>query len=260
MAKVLHILNGDSAATIFSKTTLQGDVLVLREMFCEGPLATKVASDEFWKKRYAFYESEFNVNKLDYFDNTIKEVVRLEDVYAYDEIVLWFDHNLHSQVNLMAICSLLLAHFVKKINYYLVSVGKEKGRKTLQILSDFSPNDFLDLYENKIKITKHDFTFVTECWHVFVSNNKKEIAAFNFGRSHKFKYFYKAMQQQLKRYPLENGLNEIENKIRTLQNQGIKDEKALLQTLLIWQQQETVYGFNNLQYKMYIKKLKTNKN
>ena len=38
MNKTLHILNGDSTAESFAKSSLEGDVLIWREMLCEGSL------------------------------------------------------------------------------------------------------------------------------------------------------------------------------------------------------------------------------
>ena len=118
MSKTLHILNGDSTVEIFDKTTILGDIVVWREMLCEGVIQNEIGSDAFWKSRYDFFESEFNVNKLEYFDKTIKELIKLEELSNYKEVVLWFEYDLFCQINLIAACSYLLKSFRKDI-YYL---------------------------------------------------------------------------------------------------------------------------------------------
>ena len=45
MSNILHILNGDSTAQIMEKSSLEGDVIVWREMLCDGPLQKDVGSD-----------------------------------------------------------------------------------------------------------------------------------------------------------------------------------------------------------------------
>ena len=97
MAKVLHILNGDSTASILKQTSIEGDIVVWREMLCEGPLCKEVGSDEFWMQRYDYFKDELGVSKLEYFDKTIREIVQLEEVSDYNEVVLWFEYDLSSK-------------------------------------------------------------------------------------------------------------------------------------------------------------------
>jgi len=94
MNKILHILNGDNTAQIFSKSTIHGDIIIWREMLCDGALHKDVGSDEFWKKRYNFFEEEIGITRLEYYDKTIKELIKIENVSNYDEIVLWFEYDL----------------------------------------------------------------------------------------------------------------------------------------------------------------------
>ena len=256
MNKKLHILNGDSIAHIFSKTSIQGDLIIWREMLCDGFLHKNVGSDEFWKKRYTFFEEEMGIAKIEYFDKTIKEIIKLEDVCDYDEIVLWFEHDLFCQVNLMALCVYLLKYFRKNINYYLVCAGHERGKQYLQTLSDYSPIEYQTLYKNKIKLTRNDFLFAQQCWEIYVTNDLQELKQFEFKKNVKFEYLQLAMDQHLQRFSGQNGLNQIENQILEIINSGISNKNAIVKELLRWQQKETVYGFGDLQYFLYLKKLR----
>lgn len=255
MSNILHIVNGDSTANILKKTVIKGDILVWREVLCDGPLHFNVGSDEFWLKRYAYFETELGVSKLDYFDKTIKELVKLEDLEGYTEVVLWFEFDLFCQVNLMALCSYLLKSFRKDIFYYLVCTGKVTGKEQLQSLTDFSENEFLSLYEKKAKISKSNLMYANECWNVYVENNYEKLKKFNFNKSKKFAYFQLAMNQHLKLFPSKNGLNEIQYKILEIIANAALTKNELIRNLLIWQQQKTVYGFGDLQYVQYLKKL-----
>lgn len=256
MGKILHILNGDSTKQIFSQSALQGDVIVWREMLCEGAIHENVGSDAFWKKRYSFFEKEIGITKLDYFDKTIKEITKLEDISNYDQIILWFEFDLFCQVNLIALCSYLLKNYRKDIQYFLVCTGSEKGTKQLHSLSDYSPQEYELLFENRIKLTRHDLLFAEESWHKYVENNYVELQQFNFNRSAKFMYLQKAIDQHLKRFPDENGLNQIQYKLLEHIAAGFAEKSNILKGLLHWQQKETVYGFGDLQYALYLDKLK----
>ncbi len=68
----------------------------------------------------------------------------------------------------------------------------------------------------------------------------------------------KAIEQHLKRFPAENRLNEIENKILQIINENSFSKKEIMKELLLWQDSATVYGFGDLQYFNYLKNLNAN--
>ena len=256
MSRSLHILNGDSTVNTFTKTEISGDIIVWREMLCEGAITDEIGSDVFWKSRYDFFENELEVGKLDYFDKTIKELVKLEELSNYKEVVLWFEYDLFCQVNLIAACSYLVKSFRKDINYFLICTGKEKGKDQLQTLSDYSPDEYKTLYKNKVKLTKYNLLIAEECWNLYVENNLEKLKRYDFSKSSKFEYLQMAIDQHIQRFPNKNGLNQIEIKILELINSGLTDKNKIVRQLLIWQQKETVYGFGDMQYFRTLKKLK----
>ena len=255
MIKTVHVLNGDSTVPIFAKSGISGDVVVWREMLCEGQIHHTIGSDEFWKERYAYFEYELGVSKLEYFDRTIKEIVKLEDLSNYSEVVLWFEYDLFCQINLLGLCTYLRINYRKSLTYYLVCPGNIKGKEKLQSLSDLSPAVYTTLFRDKIKLTKNNLQFAEQCWTIYIENSKEKLEAFNFDQCPKFNYLQVAMNQHFQRFPKENGLNQIENKIITVIGaQGFTADE-IVEHLLIWQQEETVYGFGDLQYFMYLKRL-----
>jgi len=255
LPKTVHILNGDSTAYGLEKGAIEGDIIVWREMLADGALDYEVGSDAFWTLRYDFFEKEFDVDRIEYYDTTINELIKIEDLSNYNEVVLWFEFDLFCQVNLMALCAYLFKHFRKSIAYYLICTGKEKGKDRLQSLSDYAPSAYKNLLENRIKITRHDLVFAKECWEKYVTNDINELKAFNYAKNRKFNYFQLAMNQHLKRFAGTNGINQIDMKIlESIQSNNLT-KKAIIRELLIWQQKETVYGFGDLQYSNYLDKL-----
>ena len=255
MTKTIHVLNGDSTAQILEKSGIKGNIVVWREVLCDGPLHKEVGSDEFWTKRYAYFEKGLGIGKLEYFDKTIKEIVKLEDLSNYEDVVLWFEFDLFCQVNLLALCTYLLDNYVKKANYYLICVGKEKGKEQLKSLSDYSSEEFTILYKNKLNLSKFNLEFAKESWGLYVENNFDKLKSFDFNQSSKFQYLQLAINQHLLRFPSDNSLNQIENKILEIINSNLFSEKEIVRSLLIWQHKETVYGFADMQFLKYLKKL-----
>lgn len=256
MTKTLHILNGDSTLEKFAKSKINGDTLVWQEVLCEGDVSNEIGSDAFWKNRYTFFESNFNLSKLEYFDKTIVEIVKLNDVSKYSEIILWFEYDLYCQINLLAACAYLLKSFRKDINYYLICTGREKGKSELQSLTDYPAMSYKYLFLNKIKITRNNLLFAEQCWQTYAENDADKLKEFDFNQNPKFSYLQAAINQHLKRFPSNNGLNQIEQKVLTLINSGLTEKNKIIKQLLIWQKKETVYGFGDMQYAMIINNLK----
>lgn len=256
MNKILHILNGDSTAQILEDSSVTGDLIVWREMLCEGPLQKEVGSDKFWMGRYSFFENELSVSKLEYFDKTIHEIIKIEDIANYNEVVLWFEYDLFCQINLLALSTYLLKFYRKDVKFSLICTGKEEGKKGLQSLSDYRPEEYQKLLDNRVKLTRNNLLFAEECWNLYVENDKQKLEEFDFNKSSKFRYLQAAIDQHLQRFPQKNGLDQIANKILELINFGSLTEKDLIRNLLIWQKKETVYGFGDLQYLLALDQLK----
>lgn len=256
MARQLHIVNGDSTKWQLEQSSIQGSIIVWREMLSEGPVSEPVFSDAFWQDRYSFFEDELGVSKLEFFDKTIKELLKAEDLEGIDELTLWFEYDLFCQVNLMALCVFLDEHFKKEVNYSLVCVGWDTHENMWKALGDYSPKDFSELYKKRINLSRASLEYAHECWKVYAQKDSNAIEGFNFRKNKRFQYFDVAMQQELKRFPNEKGLNEIDLQILNLLQQGNLSFNEVVKALLIWQKKETVYGFGDLQYVMRLKKLK----
>ena len=157
-------------------------------------------------------------------------------------------------MNLIALCDFLLQSFRKDIAYSLVCTGYVKGKGRLQSLSDFSVKEYPLLLENRIKLSKTNLEFASECWKVYVENDTEKLKTFKF-KNRKFMYLQAAIDQHLKRFPAENGLNEIQQKTLEIISSKPLTENEIVRELLVWQQKETVYGFGDLQYFLVLKKL-----
>ena len=255
MPNRMHIVNGDSTREILEHSGIEGDIVVWRELLCDGPISEPVFSDEFWQARYNYFENELEVPRLEYFDKTIKELLKAEFLDGVEEVTLWFEYDLFCQVNLMALCSFLLEHFRKDVIYAMVCVGREKDREGWQTLADYKPSEYQNLFENRINMSRASFEYAHECWKVYAQKDPQAIQNFNFRKNKRFKYFDVAMKQELERFPDESGLNQIDRKILEFIREGNHTFIDVVKLLLIWQRNETVYGFGDLQYAMRIKKL-----
>ena len=106
-SSTLHITNGDKTTDYLKSLGYTGEFITWREMLCEGKTSIDVGSETFWKTRFEFLKSSYKVTKKTFIDFTLKEYRNLCQNKNKEEIILWFDHDLHSQINMIAIISWL---------------------------------------------------------------------------------------------------------------------------------------------------------
>ena len=73
MDDVFHVLPGDSVAGEFSKTGLEGEVIVCREALVEGDLSGETLA-EFWKNRAHFLMLAHGADEIDYHEKVAAEL------------------------------------------------------------------------------------------------------------------------------------------------------------------------------------------
>ncbi len=65
---ILHITCGDSTTNYLKKLKFSGDFITWREMLSEGRTTKDVGSETFWKNRFQFFKTYYNVSKQSFID------------------------------------------------------------------------------------------------------------------------------------------------------------------------------------------------
>ena len=249
--KTLHITNGSTLTSYMKELDIVGDVLTWQEMLCEGPTTSIIDTEEFLQKRKVFlndfYELEIN-------ESIFKEALHvLNDMEAYDEVVLWFEYNLFCHINLLAIISLLKE---KQVNLplYLVCSGRVKGETDLKGLSELSTIQLLQHYKDKVKLTEKDIELAISIWHIYCGKDHSLLKPYIIQKS-SFKYLSNCLKAHIERFPnLKSGLNVLEKNILTLiKEKNVTSKNQLIGYALSYQ---GYYGFSEIQMQRLIKLLK----
>lgn len=247
MTSELHITNGDTTTQILKKLNIKGDFITWREMLCEGKTTTEVGSESFWKHRFEFLKTSYKVTKKTFIDYTLKEYRALCKHKQQDEIVLWFEHNLFSQINMLAIIS-WLKRFRKGRKITLVQSGQIDNTSKFKTLSELTETQLKNLYNNRVELSLDDIEYADYIWQLYCSDSPLRLETVHkFNPMSPFAYLETAIQAHLQRFPsVENGLNKIENSILfTAQENQFKTKEELIGNLLGTQQN---YGFGDTQY------------
>lgn len=252
---ILHILNGDSTNYGFEQTGLEGDVLIWREVLSEGPLEKTISSAHFWRVRQEWIEGAFNETPDKYQHKMLDQLSILSG--QYDEINLWFEFDLHCQVNLLGI----MAYLEQKTDLsapaiYLICPGDYPGKADFRGMGELNGEELEYLYDNiREQLSDEDFAIAGQAWAAYVTGDASTLNSFLsatdfWGSLH---FLKPALQAQLKRLELnQQGLNYIEQKLLGIYNSGIKTTAELY--LEFWKT-EKIYGMGDAEVGLYLKRL-----
>lgn len=254
MSKVLHITNGDVFTSRLKKLKIKGDIITWREMLCEGRTISDVGSESFWKIRFDFLNKVYKVPKRSFIDLTLKEYRSLCNHKMHDQIVLWFEHDLFCQINMVAVIS-WLKKYRGGNSISLICSGKEDKTDKLYNLADLSDEKLMKMYGNRIELNEDDIEFADYIWHLYCEDNPIRMESFENFNSSQFEYLPDAIHAHLRRFPsVANGLNDPENFVLNLA--ATKKPKSQEELVRLALENQKIYGFGDMQFLQIIKELK----
>jgi len=220
---ILHILNGDSTAYSFAETGLDGDVMVWREVLSEGPLEENITSGSFWRKRSEWIGGTFEDTPENYQGKVLGQLAKLDE--EYDEINLWFEFDLHCQVNMLGVMNYMKQKTdLSAPAIYLISPADYPGKENFGGMGELSGEELEYLFDNtRVQLSEMDFLVAAEAWRIYVGRDAEQLMYYLnetefWGSLHNLK---PALAAQLKRLQVnEKGLNYIEQKLVEIYNNG----------------------------------------
>ncbi|WP_424493634.1 DUF1835 domain-containing protein [Salinimicrobium sp. GXAS 041] len=250
--KLLHITNGDDLTDKLQELHIPGDVIVWREMLCEGPTVQEVGNEDFLKIRKNFLWENYKISKKEYQEKFIDELDKLAAINGYDEVILWFEFDLFSHMNMLAVIS-FLKQKRKNNPLYLVCSGRLKGDHELAPLSELSIKQLQRHYDCKIHLTEDDLHMAELIWDLYCSKNPKRLKA-KIKKTSNFEYLSSCIRAHIERFPnVKSGLNSLEiNVLKLIQNHQIISLHHLLGYALKYQ---GYYGYGDIQMQRVIEKL-----
>jgi hypothetical protein len=251
---ILHILNGDSTAHSFHETGLDGDVLVWREVLSEGPLAEDISSAAFWDARSEWIGRTFGETTGHYAENVISPLEKLSE--PYDEINLWFEFDLHCQVNMLGVMAMLS----KKTDLslpaiYLICPDEVPGVEDFRGMGQLDSDQLEDLYDDRDRLNEYEFSLASEAWKLYMSGDaaalEKWLDTTTFWGN--LSLLLPALRAHLRRIAInQNGLNAIEQMLLDIYQSGVRSKHGIYQAF--WQT-EKIYGMGDEEINTYLRAL-----
>jgi hypothetical protein len=170
MRETFHILNGDCLKEVLP-LDIEGNIVVCRECLADGYILPDLSLHEFYYFRAGIIENYYQPAKVaDYFRDTVSEFQKIATISDDADICLWFEKDVHCQVNLWFVCHLLQLN--PKIASKIYWVYPPDGFRNFAELKD---EGLIQAFYNRILLYEHDIFSFSRLWKYWAEKNYKSL-------------------------------------------------------------------------------------
>ena len=205
----LHVANGHATTGLIERSGLPGRAIVWADPLNEGPVPGNISDDELLLVRARFLASHPDDTGDVAADlRQWRDAIDHED--GYDELVLWFEHDLFDQLNLIQI----LTHIGNRPQskpVTLICIDSHPGHPNFKGLGELAPHDLAALFETRRPITGAQIALGTRAWSAYRSPDPRAIEALLKSDTSALPFLGRAMARHLEEFPSErDGLSRTE--------------------------------------------------
>lgn len=222
---ILHITNGDSAADTLAKLFPHDTILSWNDVLHDGPVPPGLNLDQLSEVRARFIA---DCGWAPY-EKALADFRRRDSLLAryaeFSETVLWFEHDLYDQLQLIQILDLFrdqlkLGH---DLNLSLVQASDYLGSMPLHKVGE--------LFPGRQTVTREQLELAADAWHAFRADDPRGLESF-LEQDEALPYLGAALERYCEEFPwIDDGLTRTQRTIRLLQSAGITDPRQLFRAV-----------------------------
>jgi len=225
---MLHITNGDSVGETLRQTGLPGDILTWKDILHEGPTPEGLSLEQMSKIRAQFLAD----SAMGPYEDVLAEFMRRDTMLAqfatHKEVILWFEHDLYDQLQMIQIMDWFSRHDRGKTTLSLICINAFPGIANFVGLGQLNAEQLRSLYETRRPLTEAALSLGSEAWNAYCSPDPKALEAFLRKDTSALPFLKAALLRHLEQFPaLQGGLSRTERGILEVIASGVHKPLAI---------------------------------
>jgi hypothetical protein len=213
---MLHVANGHCTTRLIEASGVPGRTMVWCDPLHEGPVPGNVSDEELLRLRAAFL-----AGTPEDIDGVVADLAgwrdAVDDQDGYDELVLWFEHDLFDQLNLIQLLTHIGARRSSSKPVTMVSIDSYPGHPNFQGIGELQPADVAALFETRRPITPQQVEVAIRAWNAYRSPDPRAIESLLTTDTSPLPYLSRALARHLEEFPSDtNGLSRSEQRMMQL--------------------------------------------
>lgn len=250
---MLHIHNGDSSAGTARAAQIPGDHIAWREALVCGPAPSGLTEGEFIQVRARHLADAYSVP----FEKCHAELRAMHDALAsfreHGEVVLWFEHDLFCQVQLIYLLNWFASKELGETRLSLICIDEFPGIEGFHGLGQLNQDQLASLWPRREMVTAEQLELGVKAWQAYSSNDARSLISLRRANLSALPFLRIAVERHLERFPsTHNGLGSVENSSLALIAAGRHKFSSLFPAFA---RREPDYGFGDAQLYRAINRL-----
>jgi hypothetical protein len=218
---VLHVTNGDTVVGTLAQTSLGGDTLAWRDAYHEGPVRSG-ERERVLDARAGFLSScgwgDEDAIRAELLARDARFVEALRDG---TEIVLWFEHDLYDQLQVIDVLALAGETGFDPEQLELIEVGAFPGRPGFRGLGELTVAELESLWPQRRAVTDEDTAGAQRAWEAVRRSDPQGIAQVRLDPPPSRPFLAAALRRLLEELPdVDDGLSRTERQLLELLDDG----------------------------------------
>jgi len=245
---MLHLTNGDQAARRIRSIGVQGTVIAWRDVLHEGPVPANLSLEAMSDVRARFAVS-CRWGTLP--DISASLGTRDAALRSARRVILWFEHDLYDQLQLLQILDVLAAQ--PESSPELICLGAFPGVEPFLGLGQLSTAQIATLWPHRRPVTSAQLALGRRAWRAFCSRNTAAVPELLRGDLSCLPFLRPALDRLLEEYPAPpTGLSRTDRQILTAVAAGCQDFDSLF---LACEQQESAPFMGDAVLELHLRSL-----
>ncbi len=224
--RFLHVANGTSTTRTIEAAGIPGARSIWADPLYEGPVPAGLSDSELLEVRRKYHAgpgaawagSDPTVDPV----NDMREWrAAIERHETYDELILWFEHDLFDQLNLIQLLTWIRAHLPRTKPVSLVCIGEFPGRPDFRGLGELTEGELASLLDTRQPVNDGQYALAKRAWVAFQAPTPEALDALREEDTAALPYLASALTRFLQEYPwTRDGLSRTERRLLELADGG----------------------------------------
>ncbi len=206
MQRILNISNGDCTIELMKQAGVEGDRLPWRDLLHEGPVPSGLSLQALSAVRAEYIASQGWGNQQSIQDDFIARDKVLASYRDYDRVVLWFEHDLYDQLQLIQLLDWFNHQQLNGVELMLICID--------EYLAQLSPEKIAALTPTAEPVSEQQLGLATRAWAAFTHETPRLWYELLDQDTAQLPFLAASIRRQLEELPdYRNGLSRTEQQI-----------------------------------------------
>jgi hypothetical protein len=225
-ARFLHVANGTCTTRIIESAGIPGARSIWADPLYEGPVPAGLSDDELLEVRRQYLAGPGDLKWVAWAgpDPTLDPANDLREWRAtigrhesYDELILWFEHDLFDQLNLIQVLTWIREHLPSAKPVSLVCIGSFPGRPDFKGLGELTPDELASLVGTRQPVGREQYELAERAWLAFRAPTPEGLDVLRRDETPALPYLAPAIHRFLQEYPwTRDGVSRTERRLLEL--------------------------------------------